>query len=76
MDTISRAKAINPELCGVLYLNTLLAFPFYALNGKMKTANALTIDAKTKKPIVIRNDNGMEGIYVFGFDTPQCVCYF
>eukprot|EP01046_Picozoa_sp_COSAG06_P029181 COSAG06_NODE_2688_length_6445_cov_4.638526_7_plen_121_part_00 len=28
LSTLSRVKAINPAVSGVLYLNTLLAFPF------------------------------------------------
>ena len=68
--TLRRVKAINPGVSGVLYLNTLLAFPFYRLNGEYEAADALTIDSSTGKPIVIRNDNGMEGIFVFGFDKP------
>jgi hypothetical protein len=43
----------------------------YTLNGVFQDANALTIDSVTKKPIVIRNDNGMEGIFVFGFDSER-----
>ena len=69
MDTMRRIKAVNPKVSTVMYLNTLLAFPFYALVGKYQAANALTLDAVTKKPIAIRNDNGMEGIFVWGFDT-------
>jgi hypothetical protein len=71
MDTLARVKAINPGVCAVFYLNTMLSFPFYALNGVLQAANALTIDSVTKKPIVVRNDNGMEGIFILGFDTPQ-----
>jgi hypothetical protein len=56
MDTLRRIKAINPSVSGVLYLNTLLAFPFYALNGLYEGADALTIDSSTGKPIVIRNE--------------------
>lgn len=69
METMRRIKAVNPKVATVMYLNTLLAFPFYALVGKYQAANALTLDAVTKKPIAIRNDNGMEGIFVWGFDT-------
>ena len=69
VDTLRRVKAVNPAVSGVLYLNTILSFPFYHLNGVLAAANALTIDSVTKKPIVIRNDEGMEGIFVFGFDT-------
>ena len=41
--------------------------------GKFAAADALTIDSSTKKPISIRNDNGMEGIFVYGFDTDRGV---
>jgi hypothetical protein len=69
LDTFRRVKAVNPAVASVLYWNTLLAFPFYTAVGKFAAANALTIDSSTKKPISIRNDNGMEDIGVFGFDT-------
>ena len=73
LDTMQRVKLINPSTATVLYWNTLLAFPFYTAVGKFQEADALTIDSETKKPIVIRNDNGMEGIYVYGFDTDKGV---
>jgi hypothetical protein len=31
LSTLGRVKAINPSVSGVLYLNTLLAFPFVSL---------------------------------------------
>jgi len=69
LHTFGLVKAVNPRTATVLYWNTLLAFPFYTAVGKFKAANALTIDSSTKKPISIRNDNGMENIGVYGFDT-------
>jgi hypothetical protein len=69
LDTHARVKALNPGVANVLYWNTLLAFPFYTAVGKFAAANALTIDSSTGKPISIRNDNGMENIGVFGFDS-------
>jgi hypothetical protein len=69
LDTFERVKKINPAVATVLYWNTLLAFPFYTAVGKFKDANALTIDSNTGKMISIRNDNGMEDIGVYGFDT-------
>ena len=69
LGTLRRVKAANPGVCGVFYLNTLLAFPFYALDAAFMHAHSLTIDVSTGQPISIRNDNGMEGINVFGFDT-------
>ena len=37
--------------------------------GKFASAGLLTVDANTKKPIKIRNDNGMENIGVYGYET-------
>lgn len=71
MDTHKRIKAMNPSVCSVLYLNTLLDFPFYTLHGLFASNNALTIDNITKVPGTVRNDNGMEGIYIFGFDSVE-----
>ena len=34
LTTLAAAKAINPEVLGVMYINTLMAFPFYQLSGK------------------------------------------
>ena len=63
-------KAVNPAVAGVLYLNTLLDFPFYSLHGEYERENVVAMDSVTKAPIQIRNDNGLEGIFVFGFDHP------
>lgn len=68
--TLKAVKKLNPAVSGIFYLNTLLAFPYYSLNARYLEKDALTYDIKTQKPIVIRNDNGMEGINVFGFDKP------
>lgn len=35
-DTLRRVKALNAGVSGVLYLNTLMAFPFYAMVAKFK----------------------------------------
>jgi hypothetical protein len=67
--TLGAVKAINRGVATVLYWNTLLAFPFYRAVGEFEERGLLTIDSETAKPITIRNDNGMEGIYVYGFDT-------
>jgi hypothetical protein len=64
-------KALNPSVSGVLYLNTLLDFPFYALHGQYLLEDVVAMDSVTKKPIQIRNDNGLEGIFVFGFDKAK-----
>lgn len=70
LDTLRRVKALNPAVSGVMYLNTLLDFPFYSLHNQYVRAGVVAMDSVTKKPIQIRNDNGMEGIFVFGFDHP------
>ena len=57
----------------MLYWNTLLAFPFYTAVGKFADRNLLMIDSSTKKPISIRNDNGMEDIGVYAFDKEDGV---
>merc|ERR1719272_2900382 len=62
-------KELNPNVSAIFYLNTLLAFPYYSLNQKYLDQDALTYDSKTGKPIVIKNDNGMEGIFVYGFES-------
>jgi hypothetical protein len=56
MSTMRRIKAINQNVATVMYLNTLLAFPFYSLIGKYQAAGALAVDSVTKKPIKIRNE--------------------
>ena len=43
IDTMKRIKAVNPRTATVMYLNTLLAFPFYSLIGKYEAAGNLTI---------------------------------
>ena len=70
VDTHRRVKAINPGVSSVFYWNTALAFPFYRAVGKFEAANALTIDAATNKPLVIRNDgkHSMD-TGVIGYDT-------
>jgi hypothetical protein len=62
LETLSRVKALNPGIATVLYWNTMLAFPFYTAVGTFMDADALTMDSETKKPLKIRNDNGMENI--------------
>jgi hypothetical protein len=70
LDTAQRIKAINPAVSVLLYFNTMLAFPFYSATGRFEAANALTLDMNTHKPISIRNDEGMEGIFIYGFEQP------
>ena len=76
VDTHRRVKALNPAVSSVLYWNTLLAFPFYRAVGQFADAGALTVDSDTGVPISIRNDNGMEAIGVFGFDTAAGVTLY
>jgi hypothetical protein len=47
------------------------AFPFYTAVGQFAAAGALTVDARTGRPIQIENDDGMQGIGVYGFDKPE-----
>jgi hypothetical protein len=49
--TLAQVKTINPSVKGVVYLNTLMAFPFYALSGRFADNNALLMDMYTKKPV-------------------------
>lgn len=64
MKTIKRAKAVNPKLAAVFYLNTLYDFPFLELHGKFLKANADVIDVNGKL-VAFKNDNGMPNINVF-----------
>ena len=58
MQTIKRAKAANPKLSAVFYLNTLYDFPFLELHGKFLEANADIVDINGKL-VAFKNDNGM-----------------
>jgi len=49
-------KAVNPAVSGVMYLNTLLDFPFYSLHGRYVEEGVVAMDSVTKKPIQIRNE--------------------
>ena len=66
LKTITRAKAANPKLSAVFYLNTLYDFPFLELHGKFMEANADVVDVKGKL-VAFKNDNGMPNINVFDF---------
>ena len=68
LKTIKRAKAFNPKLAAVFYLNTLYDFPFLELQGKFLDAKAdmIIVDIKGK-PVAFKNDNGMPNINVFDF---------
>ena len=56
LDTLRRVKAVNPAVSGVMYLNTLLDFPFYSLHGRYVEEGVVAMDSVTKKPIQIRNE--------------------
>ena len=66
LQTIKRAKAINPKLSAVFYLNTLYDFPFLELHGKFLEAKADIVDIKGNL-VAFKNDNGMPNINVFDF---------
>lgn len=67
LETLTKVKALNPAVSTVMYWNTLLAFPFYEAIGRMRASDALLMDANTKQPVMLRNDNGMPGIGVPDF---------
>ena len=58
---LKELRSINPKLTTMLYINTLLLFPFYSLAGKYlaDAENALLMDAVTGGPITLKNDDGM-----------------
>ena len=60
LKTLAAAKALNPAVLGVMYINTLMAFPFYSLSGKFEAADALLMDMYTGKPVELTNDEGMQ----------------
>eukprot|EP01048_Picozoa_sp_COSAG05_P019260 COSAG05_NODE_2969_length_2456_cov_1.963089_2_plen_359_part_00 len=70
LKTLSQVKALNQAVKGVVYLNTLMAFPFYALSGRFADANALLIDMYTGKPVELTNDEGMQHVWVYDWGNP------
>ena len=46
LETLTRVKALNPRVSGVMYLNTLLDFPFYALHGQYVLDDAVAKDRR------------------------------
>ena len=66
LETIKRAKTVNPKLAAVFYLNTLYDFPFLELHGEFLKANADIVDVNGKL-VSFKNDNGMPDINVFDF---------
>lgn len=71
LKTIASVKALNPSTLGVMYINTLMAFPFYALSGKFKASDALLIDMYTNKPVELTNDEGMQHVYVYDWGSAK-----
>ena len=67
--TLRMVRALNPAVTTVLYLNTLLLFPFYKLAAAYIAQGALLTDAETGKPFELRNDDGMPGVLVPDFGT-------
>lgn len=62
LDTLRKVRSINPAVTNILYLNTLLLFPFYSLAQKYLDAGALLMDTVTGQPVTLQNDDGMPGI--------------
>jgi hypothetical protein len=71
LDTLHRVRALNSRVTNVLYLNTLLLFPFYSLAQKYIDAGALLMDTETGQPVTLRNDDGMPGVLVPDFGTAK-----
>lgn len=67
LTTLRRVRALNPRVTTMLYLNTLLLFPFYSLAERYIEQGALLIDSQTGKPVELRNDDGMPGVLVPDF---------
>jgi len=62
--TINAARAINPKLCVVFYLNTLYDFGFISLHEQALAIGADVVKTDGKL-LAIKNDNGMPGINAF-----------
>ena len=71
LKTIAAVKAINPSTLGVMYINTLMAFPFYSLSGKFAASDALLMDMYTNKPVELTNDEGMQHVYVYDWGSEK-----
>jgi hypothetical protein len=69
--TLKAIRALNPNVTTVLYLNTLLLFPFYELAQQYIDAKALLMDSRTGTPVELVNDDGMHGVYVPDFSTEK-----
>jgi len=70
LNTLTRAKTVNPKLAAVFYLNTLYDFPFLELHGKFQNAKADVVDIKGNV-VNFKNDNGMPNINVFDFSKQE-----
>ena len=71
LQTIGQVKALNPAVAGVVYLNTLMAFPFYKLSGLFADSNALLKDMYTGKPVELTNDEGMQHVFVYDWGSAK-----
>ena len=75
LDTLRRIKAINPNVSGVFYLNSLYDFPYYNLTATF-AAGDLHVRDITNKVVGLQNDNGMRHIPIFDFSKPAAVELF
>lgn len=71
LKTIASVKKLSPSTLGVMYINTLMAFPFYALSGKFEANDALLMDMYTNKPVELTNDEGMQHVYVYDWGSAK-----
>lgn len=63
LDTLKAVKELNPAVSTFFYWNTLLDFNFYSVASSIPKV----MDSNTKKPLILRNDNGLPGVYVFDY---------
>jgi hypothetical protein len=75
LDTLRRVKALNPNVSGVFYLNTLYDFPYYNLTATFAAADLHVRDVHGNV-VGMQNDNGMLHIPVFDFSQPAAVELF
>ena len=67
--TLRAAKALNPAVAGVFYLNTILDFHFLDLHRQYADADALIRNVDGTLCSLI-NDNGMKNTSAFDFSKP------
>ena len=69
MATLAAVKKLNPSVPGIMYLNTILDFPFLRLHQTLVDADALVrnVDGSVCQLI---NDNGMTNITVYDYSKP------